>query len=62
MGATSGGGDQGSTKLVEHLLTTFKNFHVETLSDMWWTKTRVFKAIVACGGGNDYVIPRSNTD
>jgi hypothetical protein len=49
-------------KLVEHLLTTFKNFHVETLSDMWWTKTRVLKAIVACGGGNDYVIPRSNTD
>ena len=49
-------------KLVEHVLTTFKNFPVETLSDMWRTKTRVLKAIVACDGGNDYAIPRSNTD
>ena len=30
--------------------------------DMWRTKTRVLKAIVACDGGNDYAIPRSNTD
>jgi hypothetical protein len=30
--------------------------------DMWRTKTRVLKAIVAYGGGNDYAIPRSNTD
>ena len=49
-------------KLVEHVLTTFKNFPVETLSDMWRTKTRVLKAIVTCDGGNDYAIPRSNTD
>ena len=49
-------------KLVEHVLTTFKNFPVETLSDMWRTKTRVLKAIVACDGGNDYAISRSNTD
>ena len=49
-------------KLVEHVLTTFKNFLVETLSNMWRTKTRVLKAIVACDGGNDYAIPRSNTD
>jgi hypothetical protein len=40
------------------VLTTFKNFRVETLSDTWRTKTR----IVACGGGNDYAIPWSNTD
>ena len=49
-------------KLVEHVLTTFKNFPVETLSDMWRTKSRVLKAIVACDDGNDYAIPRSNTD
>jgi hypothetical protein len=48
-------------KLVEHVLTTSKNFPVEMLSDMWRTKSRVLKAIVACGGGNDDAIPRSNT-
>ena len=49
-------------KLVEHVLTTFENFPVETLSNMWRTKSRVLKAIVACDGGNGYAIPRSNTD
>ena len=49
-------------KLVEHVLTTFKNFPVETLSDMRRTKSRVLKAIVARDGGDDYAIPWSNTD
>jgi hypothetical protein len=35
---------------------------METLSDMWRTKSRVLKAIVACDGGNDYAMPRSDTD
>jgi hypothetical protein len=35
-----------TSKIVSlYVLTTFKNFPVETLSDMWRTKTRVLKAI-----------------
>ena len=44
------------------ILTTFENFPMETLSDMWRTKSRVLKAIVACDGGNGYAMPRSDTD